>query len=83
MFDKSKLILEATDQIKPAPKRNRVKGNLGQTEINHFDVLDKDGNLIGTIISTEHTNLRGLDTYRIVEQKNIKNEKISSYKENL
>ncbi|WP_312924871.1 hypothetical protein [Atlantibacter hermannii] len=44
-------------------KNRRVKGSMGQTEIEEFEIVKKDTGEIVTIATrTEHTNLRGLDT---------------------
>lgn len=72
MLDKSKFKLNPDDQIKFKSKRE--KGHLGQTEIWTYDILDKDGNVIGSIKETEHTNVRGLNSYKNVVQYNSEGE---------
>ncbi|EIV3800921.1 hypothetical protein MAK22_001578 [Klebsiella aerogenes] len=44
-------------------KSRRVKGSMGQTEIEEFDIILKEtGEIVLNATRTEHTNLRGLDT---------------------
>ncbi|MFV8598613.1 hypothetical protein [Ralstonia pseudosolanacearum] len=48
--------------------RTRVKGTLGQTEIDEYEEVTPAGKVIARYTVTEHTNLRGLDTTRSVEK---------------
>lgn len=49
--------------------RSRVKGTMGQTEIDEYEEVTPEGKVIAKYTVTEHTNLRGLDTTRsIVKQ---------------
>ncbi|EIS2836050.1 MULTISPECIES: hypothetical protein [Enterobacteriaceae] len=44
-------------------KCRRVKGSMGQTEIEEYDIILKEtGETVLKATRTEHTNLRGLDT---------------------
>lgn len=41
----------------------RTKGTMGQTEIESFDIIDREtGQIVLKATRTEHTNLRGLNT---------------------
>ncbi|WP_415365543.1 hypothetical protein [Klebsiella michiganensis] len=43
--------------------RMRTKGTMGQTEIEHFDIVSKaTGEIVLKATRTEHTQLRGLTT---------------------
>lgn len=51
------------DQYLYVRKKMRTKGNVGQTEIEEFDIILKEtGEVVKQATRTEHTNLRGLET---------------------
>ncbi len=51
------------DRFEYVKTKMRVKGTMGQTEIESFDIIDRaTGQVVRQATRTEHTNLRGLDT---------------------
>ncbi|GAB6015566.1 hypothetical protein ACSJM2_14290 [Serratia marcescens] len=43
--------------------KRRVRGHLGQTEIDYYDIIERDtGNVALQATREEHTNVNGLDT---------------------
>ncbi|MBB5606332.1 MULTISPECIES: hypothetical protein [unclassified Janthinobacterium] len=62
------------DELKIAPVNelrhvgSRTKGSMGQTEIDEYEEITPDGKVIARYTVTEHTNLRGLNTTRSIQQ---------------
>lgn len=51
--------------------RSRVKGTMGQTEIDEYEEVTPEGKVIARYTITEHTNLRGLDTTRSIQKQAV------------
>ncbi|MFM0197887.1 hypothetical protein [Paraburkholderia strydomiana] len=50
---------------------SRTKGTMGQTEIDEYEEVTPDGNVIARYTVAEHTNLRGLDTARSIQKQTV------------
>ena len=51
------------DKFKYVKTQSRTKGTMGQTEIEHYDIVSLEtGEKVLSATRTEHTNLRGLNT---------------------
>lgn len=51
------------DRFEYVKTKMRVKGTMGQTEIEFFDIIERaTGQVVLQPTRTEHTNLRGLNT---------------------
>ncbi|MNC22208.1 hypothetical protein D3C81_1370650 [compost metagenome] len=51
------------DRFEYVQTNMRVKGTMGQTEIESFNIIDRDtGQVVLQPTRTEHTNLNGLNT---------------------
>lgn len=51
------------DKFKYVLTHSRTKGTMGQTEIDHYDIVSLEtGETVLRATRTEHTNLRGLKT---------------------
>ncbi|MEZ8316804.1 hypothetical protein [Vibrio splendidus] len=48
---------------------SRTKGFMGETDITDYQIIDSDGNTVGTVVYTDHTAVRGLTRTQTVEQK--------------
>lgn len=47
---------------------SRTKGTMGQTEIDEYEEVSPEGEVIARYTVTEHTNLRGLKTTRSIQK---------------
>lgn len=51
------------DKFEYVRTKRRVRGHLGQTEIDYYDIIERaNGNVALQATREEHTNVRGLDT---------------------
>lgn len=53
---KSKLKLEEGDMVRL--DRKYEKGNLGQEEVEHYSVINFDGEVTGSVQYTDHTSIK-------------------------
>ncbi|WP_342059159.1 hypothetical protein [Aeromonas sp. OTU364] len=49
----------------------RTKGTMGQTEIETLSILSPNGEVVGEVVYTDHTNLRGLQRQQHVCQTDL------------
>ncbi|MBS7815864.1 hypothetical protein [Wohlfahrtiimonas chitiniclastica] len=66
---RNKVVLNTGETLKY--KSMRTKGHMGQTEITNYDVIDKDGNIIGSVEHTDAFQIRGLKNRHHLIQKDI------------
>lgn len=65
----SKLKLNEGDTLKQT--NHRMKGPMEETDILTYDILNKNGETIGTVTYTDHTAIKGFGRTQTVEQKDI------------
>jgi len=65
----SKLKFNEGDTLKQT--NHRMKGSMQETDIWTYDILNKNGETVGTIIHTDHTAIKGFGRTQTVEQKDI------------
>lgn len=66
---KDKVVLNTGETLKY--KSMRTKGHMGQTEINIYDVLDANENIVGSVEYTDAFQIRGLKSRRHLIQKDV------------
>lgn len=80
MFNKTKLELNPTDEIRVSAKKEKVKKHLGQEEISYYDIFDEKNTWIGTIKLTEHTNTKKpFKTVIKIEKRDKNDSKVLEY----
>jgi len=52
-------------------KNHRMKGSLQETDIWSYDILNKNGETVGTVVHTDHTAIKGFLRTQSVEQRDI------------
>lgn len=67
MIDKLKLAPEQTLRHEGSVS----KGFMGETDVTTYSVLDASGNVVGTVVHTAHTAVRGLRVTNSVVQKDL------------
>ena len=65
----SKLNLNEGDTLKQT--NHRMKGSLQEIDIWSYDILNKNGETVGTVVHTDHTAIKGFGRTQSVEQKDI------------
>ena len=65
----SKLKLNVGDTLKQT--NHRMKGPMQEIDIWEYDILNKNGETVGTVIHTDHTAIKGFGRTQTVEQKDI------------
>lgn len=63
----SKLKLNAGDTLKQT--NHEMKGFMQETDIWTYSILNKDGVVVGSVIHTDHTAIKGFRKTQTVEQK--------------
>lgn len=63
----SKLKLNEGDTLKQTD--HRMKGPMQETDIWTYSVLNKDGEVVGSVVHTDHTAIKGFRRTQTVEQK--------------
>ncbi|MEK0269873.1 hypothetical protein WM008_09430 [Vibrio vulnificus] len=48
---------------------SRTKGFMGETDITDYQIIGSEGNVVGSVVYTDHTAIRGLTRTQTVEQK--------------
>lgn len=66
---KSKLILNDGESLKKIS--SRTKGFMDETDIVEYQVMNQAGEVVGTVIYTDHTAVRGFKRTRTVDQKDL------------
>jgi len=64
---KSKLKLNAGDTLKQTS--HKMKGPMQETDIWTYSIINKDGKVVGSVIHTDHTAIKGFQRTQTVEQK--------------
>ena len=65
----SRLKLNEGDTLKKTD--HRMKGPMQETDIWSYDILNKNGETVGTVIHTDHTAIKGFGRTQTVEQRDI------------
>lgn len=63
---RSKVILQPGESLEH--KRSSSKGFMGETEVDEYDVLDTNGKIVGKVVYTEHTAVKGFHRTQTVRQ---------------
>jgi len=63
----SKLKLNTGDTLKQT--NHKMKGSMQETDIWTYSVLNQNGEVIGSVIHTDHTSINGFQRTQTVEQK--------------
>ncbi len=63
----SKLKLNEGDTLKQTD--HRMKGPMQETDIWTYSILNKDGEVVGSVVHTDHTAIKGFRRTQTVEQK--------------
>ena len=62
----SKLKLDQGDKLNKT--NHRTKGSWQETDIYSYDILNKNGATIGTVVHTDHTAIKGFGRTQSVKQ---------------
>ena len=62
----SKLILNDGDTIKQT--NHKMKGPMQETDIYTYSILNKDGEVVGTVEHTDHTGMKGKRTQSVTQK---------------
>lgn len=63
---RDKLILKDGEDI--VLDRSRQKGTMAQTDIEYYNVVNQDKEIVGTVKYTDHTSLNGFSRTQHLEQ---------------
>lgn len=63
----SKLKLNAGDTLKQIG--HKMKGSMQETDIWTYEILNRDGEVVGSVVHTDHTAIKGFRRTQTVEQK--------------
>ncbi|WP_331775449.1 hypothetical protein [Sulfurospirillum sp. 1612] len=63
----SKLNLNAGDTLKQT--EHKMKGPMQETDIWTYEILNQDGEVVGSVIHKDHTAIKGFRRTQSVEQK--------------
>ncbi len=65
----SKLKLDQGDKLMRT--NHTTKGSCQETDIYSYDILNKNGATVGTVVHTEHTAIKGFRKTQSVKQKDM------------
>jgi len=66
---KSKIKLNEGEELKL--ESSRSKGTLAETDIYNFLIVDKTGEIVGSVEHTDHTSIKGFNRTQHVIQKDL------------
>lgn len=63
---RSKIKLNPSEELKFISSKS--KGNMGQTDINTYSIVNSEGGVVGSVIHEDHTSLNGFKRTQHVTQ---------------